>query len=461
MKKGLTILIAAMVIIVAAIALTSCSQWDTPFEDLDKTGNSVSVKYFAGEGGMFLDREGITLVDVFKADEYETGIDGKKEIYLVSPEAADVRLPGNAAAGKKMITHQNIESVKLLGWAGCDENGNPIKDENGQYKFWDFKTQPLRVSTDESYSSANPVLNLVAIWQPYASFEIYAVDGDGEPKLLETINQTSFLYLPAWRVGESEIDMGDFANRRGYTFLSAYLDAELTQQLTGETFEPELDEDADAAPVIKIYTTWEDGEWYRIYTAKQLKDNADRNGCYRLMNDIDFTGVTWPAGFSGYEFNGVFDGGDAGYTISGISYSGSTTKESVALFQAIGAKAVFRNVTFDSISVSVNGLGKPKEVSYGILAAKIIDGATFEGVTLSNSALILTDKYFEGVQSASIINLIAPAGNTSAISLSNCVCTTSEGSGYADSYTITVSPDGTVTVTLRENGGEGAGDQNS
>ena len=94
MKKGLTILIAAMVIIVAAIALTSCSQWDTPFEDLDKTGNSVSVKYFAGEGGMFLDREGITLVDVFKADEYETGIDGKKEIYLVSPEAADVRLPG-------------------------------------------------------------------------------------------------------------------------------------------------------------------------------------------------------------------------------------------------------------------------------------------------------------------------------------------------------------------------------
>ena len=106
-------------------------------------------------------------------------------------------------------------------------------------------------------------------------------------------------------------------------------------------------------------------------------------------------------------------------------------------------------------------LFRSKEVSYGILAAKIIDGATFEGVTLSNSALILTDKYFEGVQSASIINLISPAGNTSAISLSNCVCTTSEGSGYADSYTITVSPDGTVTVTLRENGGEGAGDQNS
>ena len=456
MKKRLTIFIAAMVIIVAAIALTSCSQWDTPFEGLDKEGSTVSVKYHAGEGGMFLDREGITLMDVFDMSEYGTDGKGNKEISLVSPEAADVRLPGNAAAGKRMVTHQNIESVRLLGWAVCDVNGTPVM-ENGEYQFWDFG-KPLKVAEGGSYSSASPVLNLVAIWQPYASFEIYAVDGAGEPTLLETIKQNSFIYLPIWRNGECEIDMGDFGSRRGYTFLSAYLDEALTEKLTGEIFEPQLDGDASAAPVIKIYTTWEEGEWYRIYTAKQLKDNADSRGCYRIMNDIDFTGVTWPTGFTGSEFKGVFDGGE-GCTISGISYTGTTYADSVGMFKFIGSEAIFRNVTFDGVIISVRGLGKNVEANYGIFTSRINDGATFEGVTLSNSKLVLTNDFFGGLQT-SYIGLVSPRGNTKAITSVGNLCT-AEGSSYADSYDITVAPDGTVTVTRRDDGGEGAGDQNS
>ena len=50
MKKFITVIIAATLIVAAAMMLTSCSQWDTPYEKLDEAGNDVSVKFDVGDG---------------------------------------------------------------------------------------------------------------------------------------------------------------------------------------------------------------------------------------------------------------------------------------------------------------------------------------------------------------------------------------------------------------------------
>ena len=61
MKKRLILLTALLLLIFAVTALSSCGQWNNPYEELDEEGASVSVKFLAGTGGMFAGTNGVTV----------------------------------------------------------------------------------------------------------------------------------------------------------------------------------------------------------------------------------------------------------------------------------------------------------------------------------------------------------------------------------------------------------------
>lgn len=427
MKRFLTIFIAAS-IFVAAMALTSCSQWADPYKELDKGGSTVSVKYDAGEG-LFVGREGVTLVDVFSYDDVNVG-----GVKLLSPDD-EQRGPGNA---------YTVSCAKhiLGGWfvAKTDENGNTVPDLD---KPWNFDTDKLNSTyLKDGMSSSEPILTLCAYWIPFTNFEIYIPDGDGF-KLHETV-QNDVLRIPSWK-DDGSIDMKNMPKLDGKTFTGAYLDSALSEKITADSYKIDIAPGEDN-PTVKIYTTWDDGEWYKISTPEQLYKHAKVNGCYIIMNDIDFTDKTWPSAFKN-NFNGSFVSAEGGsYSISNVSSQSATGADKGAIFGNIGADAKFENVSFENISYTVNGT--PKAASFALFATSIDDKASFENVTVSGSLLIANDYATELLPSIGIYSFgIASAnGNVDGITLGEILAGFVAPEELESLPSVTVNDDGIVEI---------------
>ena len=82
MKKKILFLVALAILACTMMVLSSCSQWDTPYEDLDREGATVSVK-FDPNGGMVASTNGVTIVDVFNVNDYTADASGNVSIPLV------------------------------------------------------------------------------------------------------------------------------------------------------------------------------------------------------------------------------------------------------------------------------------------------------------------------------------------------------------------------------------------
>ena len=98
-----------------------------------------------------------------------------------------------------------------------------------------------------------------------------------------------------------------------------------------------------------------------IYTADQLK-NMSSSGNYRLMSDIDMTGINWTS----KSFSGNLDGN--GHTIRGLN------------------KALFSTMSGTVSNLNING----DVTSRGILT-NILDNGTVENVTISGSINTTSD----------------------------------------------------------------------
>ena len=182
MKKILLLIIAATLIVAAAMTLSSCKNWDNPYEAIDKEGDAISVRYLAN-GGKFAQEETAVLYDVYKLSSVKE-VNGSKAISLIAPEDNRRSLAGGKD-NKDFIVHKDPKSYKLAGWAEVvtDDNGNPILDADGNYqlgKKWDFKKDVISIDPDKNYSSTQPVLTLAAIWTSYYSFEFYVQNAMGE-----------------------------------------------------------------------------------------------------------------------------------------------------------------------------------------------------------------------------------------------------------------------------------------
>lgn len=436
MKKIITSIIAAALIAVAVITVTSCSQWQTPFGELDDDGKTVSVKYLAN-GGLFANTGGVTVVDAYDEDDATSG-DGIK---IVAPDDAQ---RGNRAFSITKNGHV------FAGWyvAELDGDGNPIVNGDGSIRFdktqkWDFESDRLKLDAGGDYTSEIPSLTLCAAWIPYTAFNIYIPDGEGGFELYNTVSVQK-LNHPVW-TEKGNLDMKNYPKLDGMTFVKAYSDETCTNEITGNLeslFDYENVECLN--PTVNVYTTWREGVWYRIETATQLMQNASKRGCYEILADIDFEGKAWPA-FSSFE--GKFIGN--GHKISNISVVQTNARASrVGLFEVIGDGAVFDSIAFENVKYTVIGTLKSTDGNcYGTLAGEIDSGAVFTDVTVSGE-LILDKSLFSDDFKASLeyyeIGLVA--GRGSAEGIDGTISLTIDPDAPADA-TASVMPDGSVSFT--------------
>ena len=94
MKKIIKRIIVAALAVATVGALSSCSQWDTPFEELDESGKNVSVRFDVGEGMFAGATTDVFVIDVFNPTEFDKNSEGKHEIPLLEP---DNKLRGDSA----------------------------------------------------------------------------------------------------------------------------------------------------------------------------------------------------------------------------------------------------------------------------------------------------------------------------------------------------------------------------
>ena len=376
MKKRLLTILTAAVMLAAVMGLSSCGE-KTNFDELDEDGFTVSVTFDAADAT--IKGSDSTIYDVFNPDSYTADANGNVQISLLPPDSPK--------RDKNNILTFSKPDHFLAGWYSertpIDEN-----DLSKGYTYsgkWDFDKDTVTVNVNETYHSADSVLTLYAAWIPYYSFEIYSVTDAGEELL--TTQRAITLDIPSWKAGDVTIDMGNFPKRGGYTLDCVYSDAECTTPITAESFSGSYNvaTGTSLTPTIKLYTTWLEGTRYRIYTADDLRKNADKDGQYDIYADLDFSSTSWPAIFLSGEFNGTING--RGHKISGIKITTDGPKQNSGIFASISENARFKDITFENATHTFNTGRVPSGASVGLLAGSIAEGAVFEGVSVSGKLI--------------------------------------------------------------------------
>ena len=104
MKKIILTIIAVTMLIAAAMTLSSCKKWTTPYEDIDAEGDAISIRYLAN-GGKFAQEETAVLYDVYKISSVKEK-DGKKAVSIIPPED-DRRSLAGGKGNKDFIVHKD------------------------------------------------------------------------------------------------------------------------------------------------------------------------------------------------------------------------------------------------------------------------------------------------------------------------------------------------------------------
>ncbi len=431
-------LIAAAVMLAAVVAVTVSCDSNNRYKKLDKSGYTVSVTFDPGDGEIKGTNSLIT--DVFNLDDYTVGADGKINISLLPPDST-LRDPANP------LTVTKNEHF-LAGWYTERTPIDPGNPERG-YTYsgkWDFDKDRLSLDPDGDYTSAENQLTLYAAWIPYYEFEIYSVDDNGSTALLSKHKGIN-LAVPKWVEGKAEISMGSFPKRSGYTLDAVYLDRECTM-LAGENVTGGYDEECGTVTVskVKLYTTWNEGTYYKIYTADDLRSNADANATYELMCDIDFSKTRWSSTFQNSKFSGTIIGN--GHKISTVTVNTTAaTNKSIGLFGQITEKAVIKDVIFENITHLIDTGRVVTDATLGLLTGSVSDGATIENVTVGGKILI-GDKC-QGLKSSSFtIGLVSGTGTPDGVTVSDVKCEKENPDNQKLTFEIETDDNGFVTLVF-------------
>ena len=425
MKKKLTCALFLGALMFACVG-AGCNSL-TKVEENQEKGYTISVSYDAN-GGSFLNRPGITVMDMFNPSNYAKDANGTVHIKLTEPTD-----PSRPSSGSDAITltlqnhffagwYKNRE-VKTVDGKPVDEAGKELALVEGEYYYadtldaetptkatpaynysgyWDFENDTI------DYTEGDEAINLTlyAGWVPYYEFNYYyKVNGEWTKmdlvttfdykttNAIETESDQDTIYLPRWEEGAMNhkykyVNHSEyvFPSVAGTTFEKAYADAACTQEIvdsfehTGNLILASGEEKALVVenPVQNIYLEVSQGEKYRIETAQQFITHKNVNGYYEIAGDLDFTDLEWPTLFSSGEFNGQIYGKDgAAITFSNITAKYSSDKKYGGLFGKIGKDAKIENVTFTGVTVDLSYTGsRNHDASYGLLAGEIETGAT-------------------------------------------------------------------------------------
>ena len=425
-------IIVAAVLIVAGIVWAVAGSGGDIYSDYANDGYTVKVT-FNPNGGSFKGSDS-TVIDLFKPEDI-----GEDGIKLLAPD--DARRDKNNALS---ITKAGYF---LAGWYREMSPIDPADPDKG-YTYsgkWDFENDRL---TDNS-------LTLYAAWVPYYEYEIYAQDTNGDWTLVTSTSAIN-LTIPEWKVGDVTLDMDNFPVREGYTLDKIFFDENMKNEVKGELnnagtkkiISGSWDESTATSltPTIKLYTTWQEGERYRIYSTDDLRKHADVNGYYELYADLDFAGLDWPNAFANDKFNGRIYGN--GHTISNVSFE-STSRNRInnGLFSSIGEDAYIENVKFENVAHTINLMSVAPGASFGLLAGSIVDGAQFNNVSVSGKLLIGDNCESLAGNNDYTIGLVAANGTAEGIEYNITASKVNPGN---DKFNIEIE-ENTVSLTKKSN----------
>ncbi len=367
MKRNIRILITLLLLLGTVICLASCSQ--SLYEQRGEEGYTVGIRFDAG-GGRLKGREGVSIVELFDPASGDDGEDGMKEIKILAPD--------DPRRGDGLLKPDRTNYF-LAGWY-TERHEVTNADGTVSYTYsgkWDFETDTVKVDPNKEYDPEEPVMTLYAAWIPYFTYEFYSVDESGKATAIGSSSYIN-LTLPAWDESTGRMDYNNFVTQSGKTFEAAYLDAAMTQPISGtinaESDYVDLEKGIATTDTIRIYSTWMDGEWFKIHTAKQFADNSSPDGNYIICADLDFTGVTWDQLLATRTFNGkIRTEGDQVFKLSNITVKQRSTGNSTTrgLFGALGATADIRNISFENVTYEINLSYKLNlDTFFGLLAGQ-------------------------------------------------------------------------------------------
>lgn len=420
MKKKLLAVLGCVALLCCATGLGACSS-SSVITEKQKEGYVISVTYDSN-GGLFMNRSGITVVDLFNPSDYEPDANGM--IHIALREPTDESRPISGSDPISLTKKQSFfagwyqtRTVKTENGLPVDEDGNVLTaQDDGTYAdqsgnvvtpayeysdYWNFETDTLDYNVnDESLS-----LTLYAGWVSYYEFDYYYQTDDETWKLYAT---TSFdyktthkdgsltwdkdtIWIPDWQNGvmththtyDNKTEY-TFPGMDGMTFNSAYLDEACTQKIKDSfTHKGTLKlETAEAeGRVQNIYVKFDRGTYYKISEAQQLCDNPNTDGIYEIVNDLDFTDCTWPILFSSNTFRGRMYGADGKqYKLSNISVTNNGSASLCGgVFGKIAETASIENLYFENATYDLQApalTNKTREACFGLFAGYIEEGAS-------------------------------------------------------------------------------------
>ena len=286
MRKILVIvaIVVAVALVVGGIIWIVASNNNNIYKNYDEEGYTVRVT-FDVNGGTFKGSDS-TVVDMFKPEQI-----GEDGIKLLAPD-------------DKNRDKSNTLTVTKAGYflAGWYTNRELVDENNPELGYtysgkWNFETDRLTLEEGKNYTAEESALTLYAAWVPYYNYEIYAKNDAGEDVLISSVSAIN-LTIPEWKEGDVTLGMDNFPKRDGYTLDKVYYYDTMTEVegtannagtkkvITGQWDEATA---TSLTPTIKLYTTWVEGERYRIYSTEDLRKNADANGYYEIYSDLDFS----------------------------------------------------------------------------------------------------------------------------------------------------------------------------
>ena len=434
MKIQFKSVLITLMLLATVLFVTACSSEENPYEVNNAAGYNVTIRYDAN-GGMFTTNTSV-IDDSYNISGMATNGAGKVELALISPD--------NENRGTTEAFTATKAGHFLAGWytdrteSGTDSNGNPIYTYSGR---WDFENDLLEVDPNGTYSADTPVKTLYAVWVPLFEINFYDMVS-GELLNTYTYNpmEVTEVLAPNWSEKTGTMEMNRFPEAPdGFTFQAAYYDAQGTKAV-GSVVEHvgKLDLATATADVttMDLYLTWMEGEWFHIYTAEQLRKNADANGNYVICADLDFADERWPSDFAFNTFTGTINGN--GYTISNVTVSQtSKNAENGGLFGVIGEGAVIENVTFENITYELYTQVSKGTPAYGLFAGKVESGAAVKDVVFTGGTIKIDSSC--RISELGTIGLVCGSGSTAGITYDLSTLTAVGGGIAPDSVKISIS----------------------
>ena len=379
MKHKIKLFLIPFVLLATLFLVTACGNKTTAYQDNDAKGYTVSVKYDAN-GGVFTGTSSV-MVDSFNIADMQKDASGMVNLKLLDPTDSS-RGDWTPANGNKILAGWYMERTE-----STDNEGNVVYTYS---KEFNFATDVVTVDPSKTYSSAEPVLTLYAVWvekftvnfismETGESLSTYEFNPYGEPVLT----------TPTWNTETGKMNMYKFPAINGKTFEAAYYDAAGTQPVGDAIIHDGYIQDGEAVNAVKdVYVKYTEGNWYHISKASQLSQISDPNGHYVLFDDLDFSenGAYWPSTFIHGKFTGSIEGN--GHVIRNVTIEqANINKTETGLFGTLMAEAVIQDVTFENVTLKITRGARTPGSFFGLLAGSIHASATLTNVQITNSTI--------------------------------------------------------------------------